>query len=513
MSFNPEDSALLGSPELSAFRAYCVAEKLPNATSEESDLYGAAIYNGRLAAEELAAYGSELDYESRQLLEQAAERGLVARKAMASRHLALVIGMSRRFAFDKDKRYSEDRRADMIGIGNLALMQCMEGYVHLPGRHFAVFATSSVRNAMIGEVMRDIRSNTGRSHRMQRTLIEIDAAYQEARNTNSNADFIEVGESLGYSAERIQKILALTEVRLHSVNDTIGAENSDRLYADVIADPQAQKDLEDAENRHLLAQIWEVASELRRRQVLTQSEWDVFYLRYVEGLSQEATAKKIDSEHTKSFASGAETRVLDKIRKEIESPGYHNKESNADFRLVESGVDLLDILGIPIDKNTNILGIASNVINNMSLTKLQRETMHALMGTNGEHLRPYEYARIRERTIRAVYDAREKAVRRIMGGWTTMSEEEKREMMYALPEEVYPTEISSKATAKNTPRPSQEKLLEQALNFNAKTRLTQQEAARLAAEGSFIDPDILIEVFGSWSTFHNMYRELLRQLR
>jgi hypothetical protein len=51
------------------------------------------------------------------------------------------------------------------------------------------------------------------------------------------------------------------------------------------------------------------------------------------------------------------------------------------------------------------------------LTALQKKTMHALLGTDSAGpKRPHEVAKQRGVTYRAVYDAREKAMRRLIKG-------------------------------------------------------------------------------------------------
>lgn len=52
---NDEGPSLLGSPQMSAFRAYRhVTTAHPLVSDEESDILGAAIYEGNLSAERLA---------------------------------------------------------------------------------------------------------------------------------------------------------------------------------------------------------------------------------------------------------------------------------------------------------------------------------------------------------------------------------------------------------------------------------------------------------------------------
>lgn len=485
-------SPLFGSPGFDGFSAYLFTNKPPSLSIKGSDVLGAAIFDGNLASKRLKEFGDSLESEARRELEDTVAAGLVARRTMASHHLPLVVGLSRRFAYDRDMVYRTDIRAEMVGVGNLALMQCMEGYIHAPGFHFAGFGGKSVKNAMIRQARSNRRSETGLSFPMQKALHEINAAYREAHDANAAVDRIEVGMSLGYSRERLEAILALTETRVRSIN---ADPYSMDIAINAAVDKGAAKEFEDTENRIMLAQVWEVASELHRRQVITDNEWHVLYSRYVQGLSQSETKESLDSEYSISVQY-AEQSVLEKIRKEIETPGYHDKNSSAEFRLVESGVDLLDILDIPIDKQTDILGIAASITDSMSLTEMQRQTMHAMMGTMSKRLRPFEYARIQGVTAHVVYDTRARAVRRIVDVWESMTADERGEVVAG----------SFKSNPSNPLTP--DKILERALELKVRTRFSMKEAAALAKEGQFFSPYRVEEAFGTWRAFQDAYREI-----
>lgn len=489
-------SPLFGPAYLDAFSAYLVTNMPPRLSTKGSDLLGVTIFHGNLASKRLSESSDSLEAGERHELEEAVKAGLAARGAMAIYLTRLVIGMSRRFAYDRDMVYSGDIRAEMVGVGNLKLVECMEKYVHTPGQHFAIFAATCVRRAMIKQMMANRRSYTGLSLPMQKVLLDIDTARKEAAMDNERADRIEIGMRLGYSKERLEAILALTKTRVGSISVD---EYSMDVAANAAIDRNATKELEDAENRIMLTKIWEVASELHRRQVITDNEWRVLIFRYVQGLTQQETRENLDEECRISVPH-AEQSVLEKIRKEIETPGYHNKRSSIGFKFIQSGVDLLDLLDIPVTKQTDILGTAANIINSMSLTEVQRQTMHAMIGTDGNRLRPFEVAKMRDVTLRAVYVAREGAVERIMEVWDSLTTDEKREAMAG--------------TLKSNPEHmlTAEKILQRALELKVITRFSKKDAAVLAKEGAFFNPNRVEEVFGTWRDFLSAYREARNNL-
>lgn len=448
---------------------------------------------------------------------------------MAGRHLSLVVSISRNFAYNRERIFDEDRQAEMVGVGNLALMQCMDRYVHTPGQHFVRFAARCVTNAMIGEMMANIRSDTGRSYRMQRTLLEIDAEYQKALEAGIDIGFLEVGEKLGYSQERVQRILSLSQKKLHSLDDqVVPQQDGGYNLEEVIEDPRAQASLTAIEDKIQIDKIWAVAHELKRQQVITDPEWEIFISRFRDGITQEAIAQSWESGKTQSGVSWLEQQVLNKIRKEIEQPGAHEKTSDASLRIVESAVDLLDILEIPIKKGMDILGIARTVLNNVRLTAWQREVMHALIGTSGKHFRPKEFARTKGRTHRAIYDAREKAVRNILATWAEMPSAERSTVLCATVD-TFPTftsrgpkpnttesailEPSNQPVHKNLRRLSKGEVLERAIKLKPVGRMTKKEVTALAEQGIFLSVDELEGMFGGWSGFQSLCSQLRQQMR
>lgn len=201
------EPGLLGSPELTAFRAFAViGRKQPPLSDEDSERLGALIYEGRLAERRLSDPDMAIELEEYFELEQQAEDGRSARREVTTRHLPLVIGLSGKFAYNQQRQLNEDRRAEMTSVGNLALLKCLEGYIPIPGRHMTPFIRRSIQNAMIMEVMNNIRSTTGRSVRMQRTLLQVDTAYKQATEAGEDATFLEVADRLGFKEERMLTI-------------------------------------------------------------------------------------------------------------------------------------------------------------------------------------------------------------------------------------------------------------------------------------------------------------------
>lgn len=485
---------LLGSPNLDAFSAYLLMDKPPRLTIEESDQLGTAIFHGNLAVKRREEMGSALENKELQELEETIEAGMSARRIMASHHLALVVKLSHKYAYDRDKVYRREKRADMVGVGNLALMRCMDGYIHTPGRHFAAFAASSINNAMKGQLRADLRTHTGMSTKTQSILHDITLAYEEARKTNEDVDFLDVGESMGYSKERLESILNLSQVRIYSIDAESFHEELATFTPNFTPAENIAREFEAVEDRLMLTQVWEVAAELHRRQVISDSEWKVLFSRYIEGLTQAKTGESFDTKKDRPTVGHFEQSALEKIRNEIEMPGYYSKQPGADIRSIQTGADLLGVLDIPITKTTDILGIAANIIDAMSLTKLQREAIHVLMGTDGNHVRPFEYARMRGVTQRAVYQARENAVSRIVEIWETMKPDEK-------------IQIVTGSFERNTALTADE-ILKRAQELKVRTRFSMKEASALAKEGLFFSPHRVEEVFGTWKAFLDAYRTL-----
>src|SRR5688572_24468406 len=111
-----EGPAMLGSARVPSLRAYEQVIGHPLLAIEESNVLGRAIYVGRLAAQRLADPGVTVKVDEYFGLEKQVDTGMDARRVMASHHLRLVVGLARRFS-----RIPEGR-AEMIGVGNLALM-------------------------------------------------------------------------------------------------------------------------------------------------------------------------------------------------------------------------------------------------------------------------------------------------------------------------------------------------------------------------------------------------------
>lgn len=408
----PEGPALLGSPEASAFRAYCAAVKREYLSDEESDVLGGQIYAGRLAAQRLKDPSYVPDIEEYFLFEQTVERGQEARRIMASKHLGLVIGLSRRFSRNPEERI------EMIGVGNVALMSCMDGYVHEPGRPFAPFAKTCILNALCTEVVRLTRSSTGLSRYMQTDLLEIERAYEEAQQTDASITFLEVAARLGFDESRVEEIVRLRRHTTASIDAAMNDSNRPVTIADTLADVRAEGALDDALTSAMAAQAWSAAKVLRRREVLTVNEYAVLVGRYREVQTQRAVADALGTTVTVVF--DLEKMALAKLRKYLEDPESINKSVDPTVRIVKTPIDLLEILNIPYDDGTNIIDTACEILDRADLTSKQRETMHALLGTKGNRgipQNPQKVAKAQGVIHQAVNNARKQAVRRLLIGY------------------------------------------------------------------------------------------------
>lgn len=417
----PQEAPSLLGPQQDALSAYRHAAMHPLISLEESDRLGAAIYKGRLSSEHLAdadLSGNESYHESN------VEAGLQARRIMASHHLQLVMSISRKFASNSEGRITREREAEMIGVGNLALWKCMDGYRHVPGEHFAGFAARCVTNAMIEEMMANIRSATGRSVRMQRKLRAVEAEYRKAQEAGVDISFFEAGEKLGYSQECIQQILSLEQRRLYSLHDLLQYEDGD-VTESTLEDPSAQDAFMAVEDEDRINEVWEVAQRLRRQQIITEPEWKVFIGRFRDGLTQKVVGQGWGKTVGQAYISRLEKSVLNKIRQEIEQPGVQVESLTPTAGNKKRAVKLIAELGVPVDEGMDVLLVARTILDKVKITAWQREVMHALIGINGTYLQVKEFAHQNGVTNKAVYDARIKAMRNILAAWGEMSPEEK----------------------------------------------------------------------------------------
>lgn len=318
--------------------------------------------------------------------------------------------------------------------------------------------------------------------------------------------------------------MGLVEVYQHSLDVPINSHGDDsQIFADLLEDPAATQDITAVENRLLLKQIWQTAFGLWKRQLLSHTEWEIFVRRYYDGMTQDEIAEVLENEKSQSGVNYIEHRVLEKIRREIETPGANDKKADAEFMVVESAVDLLRVLDIPIEKQTDILTTARNILDNLPVTAWQREVMHALMGTRGKHFRPKEFARLKGRTHRAIYAARENAMANIKKAWATMPAQDR--LAAANKGPYIPVTLASRGPRPNTNslaldftklqkrRLDKGRLLEIALELKPKGRLTRQEVASLAAAGLFVDIQTIEAEFRSWGEFQSLCAQLRRQLQ
>lgn len=445
------------------------------------------------------------------------QQGLDARDVVVTRFIPLVLKMSRKFAFDRAGKYDEDTRTDMIAVGNLALAAAMPGYVHIPGRGIAPFAKTCVRRAMLTEAMQRHREHTGLSHKMQRMLADVMAERNFLKAAGQDITLEEVAEKLGYRPKRFALAMKLSTIATVSV-DQISVDRDDkRTLLDRIPDESAQIQLEIVEDTSLLAQIVKAAHDLRRRQVISDVEWKILVARYGDGKTQQQIADShIEGITSQGGVDNCEKRVLAKIRKHIEDPHYYERLSRSNFRIVESAVDLLTLLDIPITPKTDMLAVASNIVNGLRITTWQREVMRSLLGLDGKHYRPHELAKERNRSYRAIYDAREKATKNIIDQWADMSSYERKTMCTVMPPKpntapsVGPRpNVMSDPSATNKPiKLDPARIITRALVLKSSAPITKAEADSFAKQGLLPDAKTIADLFRGWRNFQSLVRQL-----
>ena len=157
-----EGPGLLGPAHLEALRAYRVVADHPTLTNEQQAELGSLVYAGRLAGERLADEGDSLGVDEYFALEDNVEAGRDARRVLASHSLRLVLSQANSLSARKP-----EYEPDLVGVGNVALMDCMNHYTYAPDRPFASFAQVCVRNAMLDWVNNERRRETGMPYEWQ----------------------------------------------------------------------------------------------------------------------------------------------------------------------------------------------------------------------------------------------------------------------------------------------------------------------------------------------------------
>lgn len=510
---------LLGSANLTAHDALVATAPTHRLTDEEQEVLGSAIYLGNLAEQRLRLEDEPLTANDAQILQDTASRGLQARGLVTVHFLPLIFSMSRKFAFDENGRFDEGRREDMTAVGSLALVAAMPGYVHISGRPFSPFAKTCVRRAMLNEAVARTRNATGLSHKMQRMLVDARAERYSLNTAGTDVTLAEAAVRLGYKPKRVELVEKLSKMATVSLDNTL-FEDADSTHHKYLPDELAASMIEDAENGVLIAQIFVAAHELVRKQVITVEEWEVFSRRFGDGQTLQEIADT--NEKMQKSASGVqflEGSVIRKIRRHIENPHYYDSLSHSNLRIVESAVDLLNLLDIPVNPHTDILGTASNIIDNLRMTTWQREVMRSLLGLDEKHYRPYELAKERGRTYRAIYDAREKAIKNILSAWHEMSPYEKAQATGKQSDRPNtapslgpsPNTFSSRSATLRPAKFDMATVITRAVQLKPKGALTKSEVDILANKGLMPDVSTIIQEFGGWSTFQTLFKQL-RQL-
>lgn len=410
-----EEQTLLGAPEGNAVEGYRAVVNHPDATLEECQILGNAIVRGVDTSAQLTE-NTNLSPGERTSLGNTVEDGLHARKVLLSLHLRVVIKAALTASFNETKgRHDLEEWADLIGIGNLALVNAVSKYKPVTGKHFAGYAKICVKNAFFLNQLDEVRDSSGRSVGMQRDWIAINKTQRDAVKDGEEISLRQAAIRLGIDPKRLDLIMDLVDVETVPIDKVkIQAHGSPLTVENTTEDSSATAELEKAEDRVMLKHVWDTVAKLEMLHVLTPREIIILHKRFKGGVSQQDIGTAVGL--TQASVKDIEFAVLAKIRNEIEQPGYYEQPDEISFGDITDSVVFLRKLGIPITKDTNALQIAKGIIeaDTAGLTELQRTILHTLIGTEGKHLTPAQLAEKRGCTHTSINATRRKAIQNII---------------------------------------------------------------------------------------------------
>jgi len=402
-----EGPGLLGPAHLEALRAYRVVADHPTLTNEQQAELGSLVYAGRLAGERLADEGDSLGVDEYFALEDNVEAGRDARRVLASHSLRLVLSQANSLSARKP-----EYEPDLVGVGNVALMDCMNHYTYAPDRPFASFAQVCVRNAMLDWVNNERRRETGMPYEWQKLLYQAEIELQVALDTGQEITLVEALARVGVPEARARDMVRMRRTRTISLNANAHANDPRAAeFGDGLSDQRAEADFD-----HMLSvvdagNVWRVARMLWEREKITAKEWQVFHGQFHEGKSQRELANEMGVYQATVW--NLSRRVLKRIREVLENPvSITNPVARSE---ITTATELLLGLGIELQPGVNIRALAGQIIDRAKLTAHRRDTLHALFGTRGtEPLTPTELARQRGVVPGSVFLARRLALAQIL---------------------------------------------------------------------------------------------------
>ena len=285
-----EGPALLAPPD-DRHSQYLSAERIKTKlTRDDIELLSARIATGGEAARRIEAgnyHEEELDN-----LTALAQDGAKARRVLAAHNLGLVVDFVRRHP----NFYVE--RDDAIQTGNVALVEMLDGfdpfYKTQEGEttEFSTLALTAIKNRVFYFYGKERRQRSiARAANLDDVRL-LERSYQEARRTNPDITYEEVGEWLGF---RPQLVAFLREgkgvQRLLSLDQHYGIhdDGDGQELIGLVSDLWSQGEFAHVDNELAGVRFWEYLES-----VLAPSDFQALYMYYVHGYTQEKIAKEMD---------------------------------------------------------------------------------------------------------------------------------------------------------------------------------------------------------------------------
>ena len=280
--------------------------KIPLLTAEQEVALAKVIESSNAAALKLAeshSKGGKLTQKQRQELEAQVSSGEQARKDFINANLRLVVSIA--------KRYNGNGLGllDHIQNGNIGLLTAVEKFDWRKGFKFSTYATWWIKQSITRSM-----ANTGRAIRLPAHAAESVSRLWRVNNhlqlvhgrpvtVEELAAFMEIPEA------RVIKLMSYDEPQI-SLSAHV-ADNSDTVYADILADPLAESVEDEAIRTKIMRQ--EIVDIL---DCLNERERQIIVMRYGLGIHEVKTLEEVGKEFgvTRERIRQIEARALSKLR-------------------------------------------------------------------------------------------------------------------------------------------------------------------------------------------------------